>query len=168
MDHKTKRPIGGNIFLIAVACIVMAIIPFQIDGRQVADSLGARAFPCIATALVLIPNLLQLVKKTAENRKAEPKRAAEEAQTAPVPFAETVKKYVGQYWVLVTVMALAFLATFVIDYIGYVVTYSLLTSVMLLLFREKRWYFYLISIALVTLVFLFFTKFLYVPLPSPF
>lgn len=65
-------------------------------------------------------------------------------------------------------MALAFLATFVINSVGYVVTYSLLTCAMLLLFRERRWYFYLISVVLVMLVFLFFTKFLYVPLPSPF
>lgn len=168
MDHNTKRPIGGNIFLIVIAGVILLVIPFQIDGRQVADSLGARAFPYIATALVLIPNLLQLMKKIIENRRVEQEGAAQTVKTAQRPLAVKVKEYIAKYWILVTVMALAFLATFVINSVGYVVTYSLLTCAMLLLFREKRWYFYLISVVLVMLVFLFFTKFLYVPLPSPF
>ena len=168
MDHNTKRPIGGNIFLIVIAGVILLVIPFQIDGRQVADSLGARAFPYIATALVLIPNLLQLMKKIIENRRMKQEGAAQTVKTAQRPLAVKVKEYIAKYWILVTVMALAFLATFVINSVGYVVTYSLLTCAMLLLFRERRWYFYLISVVLVMLVFLFFTKFLYVPLPSPF
>ena len=39
---------------------------------------------------------------------------------------------------------------------------------MLLTFKEKRWYFYVITYALVAMVYIGFTKFLYVPLPSLF
>lgn len=168
MDNKIKRPIGGNIFLILVTCVILVLIPLQIDGRQVADSLGARAFPYIAAFLVLIPNLLQMIKKIVENRKIVQAASDEESVASSVPFLDTLKNYVQKYWALTAVMALAFLATFIIDYIGYVITYGLLTCLMLLIFREKRWYFYVISVALVILIFLFFTRFLYVPLPSPF
>ena len=65
-------------------------------------------------------------------------------------------------------MAMAFTATFVVKYLGYVVTYCLLCAGMLLLFREKRWYYYLITFALVAAVYIGFTRFLYVPLPSLF
>ena len=163
---KKKESIQQNVFFICVACVIAILIPFQIDGRQVADALGARFFPALATALVLIPNVIQLVSKLIRNSKAKAAGQLETVEKASnVKLGDRVNDLVKKYWLVAAVAVLAMLTTFAIDYIGYIVTYSVMTCFFLVLFKEKRWYFYAISIVLVILVYLFFSMALNVPLP---
>lgn len=168
-DKVKKESITSNLFMIAVAVLMILIIPSQIDNSVQADRLGPRFVPYAASALVLLPNLLQMGMKLMRNKKARAAGTLEEpsGETKPT-FGEICRRLVKQYWTLVAVMVMAFAATFVVDYLGYVITYCLLCAGMLLIFREKRWYFYLITFALVAVVYIGFSKFLYVPLPSIF
>ena len=155
--------------MIALAILMILIIPAQIDNSVQADRLGPRFVPYAACALVLLPNLLQMCMKMLRNQKARNAGAAETASgEARPPFGEACRRLVRQYWALAAVIVMAFAATFVVEYLGYVITYCLLCAGMLLLFREKRWYYYLIVFTLVAAVYIGFTKFLYVPLPSLF
>ena len=72
----------------------------------------------------------------------------------------------SKYGIMILTLIMAFAATYIIEYLGYVITYCLLCTGMLACFKEKRWYFYLITYVLVVLIYFGFTKFLYVPLPS--
>ena len=162
---KKKESIGQNIFFICVGCIIAILIPFQIDGRQVADALGARFFPALATALVLISNGAQLVCKLMRNAKAKAAgQLAPEEKKIHVSAGEQLRALAKKYWLVAAVFLLAMLSTFVIDYIGFIVTYCVMCCVFLALFKEKRWYFYAITIALVVAVYLFFSMALNVPL----
>ncbi|SFP37429.1 Tripartite tricarboxylate transporter TctB family protein [Oscillibacter sp. PC13] len=168
MENNTKKqPITANILMICIAVVMLLLIPSLIDNSATTDLLGPRFVPQMACCLILLPNLLQLINKLVSNRKLSQEVQAP-TQTAKTPLPEFFKNVFKKYWTLVVVMALAFAATFVVDYLGYIITYCLLCAVMLLLFREKRWYFYLISFALVIAVYFGFSRFLYVPLPSIF
>lgn len=168
-DKVKKESITPNIFMIAVSILIILIIPGQIDNSVQADRLGPRFVPYAACALVLLPNLLQMCTKALRNKRARDAGTPEPSSgAAKPPFGGICQRLVRQYWVLAAVMAMAFTATFVVKYLGYVVTYCLLCAGMLLLFREKRWYHYLITFALVAAVYIGFTRFLYVPLPSLF
>ncbi len=166
-DNVKKDSITSNIFMIAVAALIIFIIPAQIDNSVQADRLGPRFVPYAACALVLLPNLLQLCVKILRNRRAgspgTPEAPSEEATPSPAP-----RRLTEQYWRLAAVMAMAFAATVIVEYLGYVITYCLLCAGMLLLFRERRRHYYLIAFTLVAAVYIGFTKFLYVPLPSIF
>lgn len=168
-DKVKKESITSNIFMIAVAVLIILIIPAQIDNSVQADRLGPRFVPYAACALVLLPNLLQLCMKVLRNKRAQDAGMLEAPSgEAKPPLGERCKRLVKQYWVLAAVMAMAFAATFIVEYLGYIVTYCALCAGMLLLFRERHWYYYLISFVLVAVVFIGFTRFLYVPLPSIF
>ena len=166
-DKVKKESITSNIFMIAVAILMILIIPAQIDNSVQADRLGPRFVPYAACALVLLPNLLQLCMKVLRNKRAQSAGTLEtpSGEARPTP-GELCRRLVKQYWVLAAVMVMAFAATFAVEYLGYVVTYCALCAGMLLLFRERRWYYYLIAFALVAVVYIGFTRFLYVPLPS--
>lgn len=160
--------VKSNIFMILVSIAIILIIPSQIDGREIADSLGARFVPYLGCYIVLIPNVIQLLLKLIYRGKKKSAGAEAGAAAEKKSFAETVASVWKDYSSLVIVLALAFLAAFVVEKTGYILTYCLLCIGVLLVFKEKRWYFYVISCVLVVLVYIGFTKFLYVPLPTLF
>lgn len=168
MENNTKKqPITANIFMIVIGVIMLLLIPSLIDNSTTTDLLGPRFVPQMSCCLIIFPNLLQMLNKLKANRQCSQEEGAAE-MAEKIPLSERLKTTFNQYGILVVVMALAFAATFVIEYLGYIITYCLLCAAMLLLFREKRWYFYLIAFALVAVVYIGFTRFLYVPLPSIF
>lgn len=168
MENNTKKqPITANILMICIGIIMLIMIPSLIDNSTTTDLLGPRFVPQMSCCLMIFPNLLQMLNKLKANR-----QCGQETKTSSiaekVSISELLQSTFKKYGILVVVMALAFAATFVIEYLGYIITYCLLCAAMLLLFHEKRWYFYLISFVLVAVVYIGFTRFLYVPLPSIF
>lgn len=160
--------IKTNILMIAIALVIVLIIPSQIDGRQLADSLGPRFVPYLGCVIVIFSNGLQLVLRLIENSKIRKRSDYAEEQKEKVPFKTAAAAFFKKYGIVIITLAMAFAATFIVNYLGYILTYCLLCTGMLLTFKEKRWYFYAITYALVAMVYIGFTKFLYVPLPSLF
>ena len=165
MNDKKELSIKSNIFMMAIAVVIALIIPSQIDGGKIADSLGARFVPYLGCGIVFVPNAFQLVYRLIRGAKWKNAGSAPAAGDKPSVKA-VVADFWGGYGKLVLVLAMAFVAAFSVEKLGYILTYCLLCGGMLLTFREKRWYFYLISFILVVLVYIGFTKFLYVPLPT--
>jgi Ca2+/H+ antiporter len=158
--------IKTNILMIAIALIIALIIPSQVDGSQIADSLGARFIPYFGCGIVIVSNGVQLAIRLVKNSKIRKKEGYEEEKKEKTPFKESAAAFIKKYGIVIITLAMAFAATFIIEYLGYILTCCLLCTGMLLTFKEKRWYFYVITYALVALVYIGFSKFLYVPLPS--
>ncbi len=165
---EKPESIKSNLFCIAAALLIVFLIPSQISDKVTADILGPRFIPYLGCGIVLVPNILQMVQKMIRNTKIS-KNVADHGEKADRPgLAETVRALVSRYGIMILTLIMAFAATWLINLLGYVPTYCLLCTGMLASFKEKRWYFYLITYVLVFLIYLGFTKFLYVPLPSLF
>lgn len=159
---EQRKSVKGNLFFLAVGLFILILIPFQITSLKVADTAGPRFFPYCAITIIMLPNAIQLICRLLSNQRA--KRAGILAKSEEGTVI-AVSGLLAKYKIVITVMLIALLSTFIVDFAGYCVTYSAMVSIFLAIFNEKRWYFYAISIALVLLVYLMFTKFLYVPLP---
>lgn len=159
-------PIKSNLFCIAAALIIVFLIPSQISDKVTADILGPRFIPYLGCGIVIVPNVIQLIQKLIANSKIQKNEVDGQGNKEKAAFADSVKAVISKYGIMILTLIMAFAATYIIEYLGYVITYCLLCTGMLACFKEKRWYFYLITYVLVVLIYFGFTKFLYVPLPS--
>lgn len=165
MNEKKHNSINTNLFMIAVAILIFLVIPSQVDGSKLSDSLGARFVPYLGSGLVLIPNVIQLIYKLMSRKKEEVEKNVS-SKTEKRSAKELAQSLWSRYDVMTVTLAAVFAASFAMEKIGYIICCCLLCTLMLAMFKEKRWYYYLITYVLVVIVFIGFTKFLYVPLPT--
>lgn len=159
---KKKIDLYCNIFLLAVGGLIFALIPSQITADKVSDFLGPRFFIYCSASILAFANAVGLIRNLVALRK-ERLSASSVPESSAAPG--TPQNSIMDYGILVIIMALLFLTTFVINFIGYIPTYIALAVAILALFREKKWHFYVISAALVVLIYFLFKNFLFVPLP---
>ena len=172
MKKTTKDKITGLTALLFGLSLLWYFIPNWVVMNSAAlNHTSPDTFPrFVAIALVLLGAflLVQAFYREHQNRLANIYEEAENANTGKrtAMTREKLKEFMSgeTYCVLVTAFAIL-LFDFLLTRVGYIVTGCVCSLLLLIAFRSKKWYHYVIAIAFTFLLYFVFSKVLLVKMP---
>lgn len=172
MKNITKDKITGSAALLFGLSLLWYFIPNWVVMNSAAlNHTSPDTFPkFVAIALVLLGAFLlaQAFYREHQNRLANISEEAESENTGEKPALtrKKLKEFMlsETYCVVVTALAIL-LFDFLFTRVGYIVTGCVCSLLLLVAFRSKKWYHYVIAIAFTVLLYFVFSKILLVKMP---
>ena len=156
METRKKDRICA-LFFIGLAIAMLAIIPFQTAGALSLQRLGAGFFPSLAAVLVGIMGIAMLISTFLTGASGDKKETEEKAEVKYNRKKEVLTAFSVVLLLLVYIQILRFT--------GFIIGSILLSTGILVIFKVKTWYYYLIMYGFIVSFFFLFTRVLFVQLP---
>lgn len=164
MKKNTKDKIAGLASVLLGVILIVNIIPNWIIMTDAMNHTSPDTFPKFASYGLIILGLCLLIQAFMRDRKEQQPAKEKTEKTAKEKF--NWKSFVKSdtYCALVTAVAIILFAL-LLKPIGYVLTGCICSVFLLVAFRSKKWYHYVIVIAFTLLLYFVFSKVLMVKVP---
>lgn len=154
MNSNLKDRYMG-ILLLLFGAVLMFSIPKIIQGASNVTTLGPRFFPQFIAIAIIILSAILIIKSFLNN--------AKEKEKNPEKEGSKFKKEEAMVGVWVFVVMLFYV--FIVQWVSFLPATIVAMAVIMMLMRVKKWYHYLIVIALIVLIKYIFASLIFVPLP---
>lgn len=161
---KTQKDLLSSLLFLGLGIMVLVSVPLTIKDPGV-TGVGPRAFPNFIGACFVLLSLVLLLQTVLKVRRTRQEQAdtAEAADAAP-SLQMRVQTRADELRVAATA-AIMLLYALLFERLGYFLSTGLMITGLLVLFKTRKWHYYLISYGIAAAIWLGFTYLLSVQLP---
>jgi len=156
MTSKQINRISG-IFFFILGLLIWYFIPYQIEAPEL-TKMGPRFFPRVISIILMVTSMALFLESFVKNKK-ELKIKNNEAKKEI--FNINVKEEAN----IVLLFILMFTYAYLLPVLGFIFSSIIEMGIVLFFLKGRKWYLYLILIALVLVIYHTFEKLLYIQLP---
>lgn len=166
MNDRKRDAIWGGFFM-ALAAAIYVLIPSQIADVK-ASGVGPRTFPYFLAVLLFLLGAVMLAQSLLALRRSPAPASEAPAEPAPSSAAEDAPengRHISGFWFAMLVFVWFVAYAVAMQFVGYILASLVFLGGLMVLFGLRKWQYYVTFAALVLVVYVIFSNFLYVQLP---